>query len=55
MDIHEFKVMCVRLASSLGYQQHSIEKSFGDLVFGEEDVNTLKELLDELNIGRKNQ
>lgn len=53
MNIHEFKVMCVRLASSMGYQQSSIEKSFGDLVFGDEDVNTLKGLLDELNIGRK--
>ena len=50
MDIHEFKVMCVRMASAMGYQQTSIEKSFGDLVFGDEDVNTIKELLDELNI-----
>ena len=55
MDIHEFKVMCVRLASSMGYQEKSIQKAFGDLVFGEEDVNTLKELLDELNIKRNNQ
>ena len=52
MDINEFKVMCVRLASAMGYQEKSIQKGFGDLVFGEEDVNTLKELLDELNIKR---
>ena len=50
MDIHEFKVMCVRMAGAMGYQEKSIKKSFGDLIFGDEDVNTLKELLDELNI-----
>ena len=55
MDINEFKVMCVRMASAMGYQEKSIQKAFGDLVFGEEDVNTLKELLDELNIKRNNQ
>ena len=52
MDMNEFKVMCVRLASAMGYHEKSIKKSFGDLVFGDEDVNTLKELLDELNIKR---
>ena len=50
MNIHEFKVMCIRLASSMGYQQSSIEKAFGDLIYGDEDVNTIKELLNELNI-----
>ena len=39
----------------MGYQEKSIKKSFGDLIFGDEDVNTLKELLDELNIKRNNQ
>jgi hypothetical protein len=52
MDINEFKVMCVRMASAMGYQEKSIQKGFGDLVYGEEDVNTLKELLNELNIKR---
>ncbi len=52
MDINEFKVMCVRMASAMGYQDKSIQKGFGDLVYGEEDVNTLKELLNELNIKR---
>jgi hypothetical protein len=55
MDINEFKVMCVRMASAMGYQEKSIQNSFGDLIFGDEDVNTLKELLDELNIKRNNQ
>ena len=50
MDIHEYKVMCVRLASSLGYTESTITKSFGDLVYGDEDKNNLKDLLDELKI-----
>ena len=54
MNITEYKTMCVRLASALGYTEKTIEKSFGDLVFGGDDVNTIKDLLDELNIGREN-
>ena len=54
MDINEFKVMCVRLASAIGYTETSIKNGFGDLVFADEDVNTLKDLLDELSIRRNN-
>jgi hypothetical protein len=54
MDINEFKVMCVRMASAMGYQDKSIQKGFGDLVYGEEDAGNLKELLDELSIKRIN-
>jgi len=54
MDIHEFKVMCVRMASSMGYAEGSISRAFGDLVFGNENKNTIKELLDELDIKRNN-
>lgn len=50
MDINEYKVVCVRLASALGYGNKSIKKAFGDLVYGNEDINELKDLLDELNI-----
>ena len=50
MDINEYKVVCVRLASALGYGDKSIKKSFGDLVYGSENKNELKELLNELNI-----
>lgn len=53
MNITEYKTMCVRLASALGYTEKTIEKGFGDLVYGEDNVNTIKDLLDELNIGRK--
>tara|TARA_B100001287_G_C22526552_1_gene455257 strand:- start:160 stop:429 length:270 start_codon:yes stop_codon:yes gene_type:complete len=55
MDVNEYKVVCVRLASALGYSDKSIKKSFGDLVFGNEDVNDLKEILDELNIEDRNK
>jgi hypothetical protein len=50
MDIQEYKVMCIRMASAIGYTNTTIKKSFGDLVYGEEDKNELKELLDELDI-----
>ena len=50
MDINEFKVICVRLASSMGFSDKSIVKSFYDLIYGDENVNNKKELLDELNI-----
>ena len=50
MNISEFKFMCVRLASAMGYHENSIKKSFGDLVFGNDEPNSIKELLDELNI-----
>ena len=55
MDIHEFKVMCVRMASALGYHQGSIQSSFGDLIWGDEDRDELKELLDGLSIKRTNK
>ena len=48
MDIHEFKVMCVRMASSIGYTQGSIERAFGDLTWGDEDVNTILDLFNEI-------
>lgn len=50
MDINEYKIVCVRMASAIGYGNKSIAKAFGDLVFGQDDPNTIKELLDELNI-----
>lgn len=50
MDIHEFKVVCVRLASTIGYSNKSITNAFGDLIYGEEDKHNLKDLLNELGI-----
>ena len=45
MNINEFKVVCVRLAQALGYQQKSIEEGFVDLVYGDESIDELKELI----------
>ena len=55
MDIHEFKVMCIRLAASIGYTEKTITKGFGDLIYGEEDKHNLKDLLDELGIKKDNK
>ena len=38
MDMNEFKVMCVRLASAMGYHEKSIKRAFGDLIFGDDDL-----------------
>ena len=55
VTINEFKVMCVRMASALGFHHNSIQGCFGDLVFGDENVDELKQLFDELNISRNNR
>lgn len=55
MDIHEFKVVCIRLAASMGYGEKSITKGFGDLIYGEEDKHNLKDLLDELGIKKNSK
>ena len=38
------------MASAMGYGNKSITKAFGDLIYGTEDKDNLKDLLDELNI-----
>tara|TARA_B100001564_G_scaffold359297_1_gene380533 strand:- start:618 stop:875 length:258 start_codon:yes stop_codon:yes gene_type:complete len=48
MNIDEFKVVCVRLAQSLGYQEKSIEKGFGDLVYGQDSIDELEQLIKEV-------
>lgn len=50
MNIQEFKVMCIRLASAMGYSNTTIKKAFGDPVYGDEDPDKIKQLLNELNI-----
>ena len=55
MNIHEFKVVCIRLAASIGYGEKSITKGFGDLIYGEEDKHNLKDLLDELGIKKNSK
>ena len=55
MTIQEYKIICVRMAHALGYSEKTITKSFGDLIYGDEDRNNLKDLLDELNIKGDNK
>ena len=50
MDINEFKVICIRMDSAMGYSNKSNTKAFGDLIYGTQDKDNLKDLLDELNI-----
>ena len=50
MNIHEYKVICVRMASALGYSDTSISKGFGDLIYGDDELppdffeNIMKEI-----------
>jgi hypothetical protein len=55
MNIHEFKVICVRLASAMGYHSETIKKGFGDLLHGGDNAEELRQLLDDLNIGKNNR
>lgn len=55
MNIHEYKIICIRMAYSIGYTESTITKAFGDLIYGEDDKHNLKDLLDELNIGKDNK
>lgn len=50
MNIHEYKIMCVRLASAMGYHQNSIYKAFGEIDYETQSDNDFKELLQSLNI-----
>jgi len=52
MTIHEFKVMCVRMASALGFTEPSINKSFGDLIYADETEGELKQLLHDITSRR---
>lgn len=55
MTIHEFKVICVRLASAMGYHHETIKKGFGDLIYGEDKPEELRQLLNDLNISSDNR
>jgi len=55
MNIHEYKLICIRMAHSLGYTEKTITSAFGDLVYGQDDRNNIKDLLDELGIKKDNK
>ena len=48
MNIHEFKIVCVRLAAALGYSDMSITKSFGSLDYETEDDRFFKQIFDSI-------
>lgn len=48
MDINEYKVMCMRLASAMGYHHETIVKGFGNEVYNEEITDGFKKLLNEI-------
>lgn len=35
-DIHEYKIICMRLASAIGFTESTIHKSFGESVYDTE-------------------
>lgn len=49
MNIYEFKVMCIRLASALGYTNSSIKKAFGDTYTESSSDIEFKTFLKNLN------
>lgn len=51
MNIGEYKIMCVRLAHSMGFQETSIQKEFGNLIYGNDTPHNIKTLLNEINNG----
>jgi len=48
LNIHEFKTICMRMASAMGYTQNTIKSSFGEEYDGdvaEEFLNVIQNLL----------
>ena len=45
MNIHEFKIMCVRLASAMGYTNTTIKKAFGDTDYESDSDREFKEFI----------
>lgn len=50
MNISEFKIVCVRLASAMGYHPSSIYRAFGELDYQTESDKEFKNFLKSLNI-----
>jgi len=50
MNIGEFKIVCVRLASAMGYHPSSIYRAFGELDYETESDKEFKNFLKSLNI-----
>jgi hypothetical protein len=45
MNIFEFKIICVRLASAMGYTDYTIKKAFGDTDYESESDREFKQFI----------
>jgi hypothetical protein len=61
MNIYEFKIICVRLASAMGYTDVSIKNAFGDLdyksandVLFEDWIGSMKGIIPNLHLTGSN-
>ena len=48
MNIFEFKIMCVRMASAMGYTDTTIKKAFGDTEYETESDREFKQFIKSL-------
>lgn len=51
MDIFEYRIMCIRMASAMGYGETSIKRAFGEeeTKYSESDLG-FKEFLETINV-----
>ena len=45
LDVHEFKLICKRLACALGYSSKSVEEAFGNNYGNESVSKNIKQIL----------
>ena len=45
LDVHEFKLICKRLACALGYSSNSVEEAFGNNYGNESTSKIIKQIL----------
>jgi hypothetical protein len=51
MDIWEYKIMCIRLASAMGYTESTIKRAFGEEQYNHtEDELRFREFLEIINV-----
>jgi hypothetical protein len=51
MDIWEYKIMCIRLASAMGYTESTIKRAFGEEEYNHtEDELRFREFLEIINV-----
>lgn len=53
LDIYEFKIMCKRLASTMGYHNDSIQRAFDNIENYVREQHNLSDVLDIIPTGSK--